>query len=47
MNDRTRKRSFFRPFADADDLRPILFLVGGQIVVALLSSILITNGLLG
>lgn len=47
MNDRTSDSPFsFRPSVATDTLRPVLLLAGTQVMVALLGSVLITNGLL-
>jgi hypothetical protein len=47
MNDRTPDAPFvFRPSVTTDTLRPTLLIAGTQVIVALLGSVLLTNGLL-
>jgi hypothetical protein len=46
MTDRTAESPSFRPSVDTDTLRPALLLAGAQVVVALISAILLTNGVL-
>ena len=47
MNAPTKDFPFaFRPSVTTDTLRPVLLIAGTQVMVALLGSVLITNGLL-
>jgi hypothetical protein len=46
MTDHSTNPSPFRPSLDTDTLRPALLLAGAQIVIALLGSVLLTNGVL-
>jgi len=46
MTDRTTDSAPFRSSVDIDTLRPALLLAGAQIVVALISAVLLTNGTL-
>lgn len=46
MTDQSTDRLSFRPSLDTDKLRPALLLAGAQVMIALLGSVLLTNGLL-
>ena len=39
-------RSSFRPSVNTDKLRPALLLAGTQVMIALIGSVLLTNGVL-
>ncbi|WP_181149347.1 hypothetical protein [Salinibacter sp. 10B] len=46
MTDHTTESTSFRPSFDTDQLRPAVLLAGIQVIVALLSAVLLTNGVL-
>jgi hypothetical protein len=46
MTDHTTESTSFRPSFDTDQLRPAMLLAGTQVIVALVSAVLLTNGLL-
>ncbi len=47
MTDRkTDDFEMYRPSLDTDELRPALLLTGAQVMIALVSAVLLTNGVL-
>ena len=46
MTDHSTESTSFRSSFDTDQLRPAMLLAGTQVIVALVSAVLITNGLL-
>lgn len=45
-NHKPNRSTSFRPSTTTDELRPALLLAGTQVIIALIGSVLITNGVL-
>ncbi len=46
MTNHTTESTSFRPSLDSDQLRPAILLAAAQVIVALVSAVLLTNGVL-